>query len=81
MSLFNNSHSSDLIIKLDSKASSRASVSAESLLLTTLFNLFNFHSIGASLPLPHRKITKPPCEHPLFRFARGNTKAHNSHIF
>ena len=54
MSLFNNSHSSDLIIKLDSKASSRASVSAESLLLTTLFNLFNFHAIGASLPLPHR---------------------------
>ena len=53
---------------MDSKASSRASVSAESVLSTTLFNLFYFLAIVAYLPLPHINIVKPLFEDPLFKF-------------
>ena len=32
--------------------------------------LFDFHALGAYLPLSHRNIIKPPCEGLLFRFAK-----------
>ena len=60
ISLFNTSHNKLLIMKEDSSASSRASVSADNVLFTTLFNFLDFHAICENLSFPHKNITKPP---------------------
>ena len=51
----------DRIKKLASNASSNASVSAASVLRTTLFNFTDFHDIGAYLlSTPYKNIIYPP---------------------
>ena len=46
-------------MKQDSGACSRASVSADNVLFTTLFNFLDFHAIGEKILFPQKNITKP----------------------
>ena len=77
ISLFDTSQNKLLTMKQDSSASSRASVSADNVLSTTLFNFLDFHAIGKNFSLPHKNITKPPWDAPLLRFA---TEAPLKHV-
>ena len=59
ISLFDTSHNKLHIMKQDSGACSRASVSADNVLFTTLFNFLDFHAIGEKILFPQKNITKP----------------------
>ena len=63
-------------MKQDSSASSRARVSADNVLFTTLFDFLDFHAIGENFSFPHKNITKPSWDAPFLRFANEASLKH-----
>ena len=69
MFLLTTSVNIDVIIKHDSSVSSKASISAMSVLLTTIFIFFDLKDIRTNYLFAHKNIITASCENPRLRFA------------